>query len=110
MKLSFDSNSTEMSKGKQVGSMIGALAGTYYAFTNKKSFWGYVGFIILGSFAGSILGNLYETTIGEKKSASPSESDNKPSLDNELTGKPPVANQTIVDDGSDVDRAMANFL
>ena len=48
MKLSFDSNSiSTMNKGQQVGSMIGALAGTYYAFSNKKSFWGYVGFIVL---------------------------------------------------------------
>lgn len=109
MKLSFDSTQTQMSKGQQVGSMIGALAGTYYAFSNKKSFWGYVGFILLGSFAGSVLGNLYETTIGEKKSAQPSQ-EGKPSLDNELTGKPPVSNQTNVDDGADMDRAMANFL
>lgn len=109
MKLSFDSNTTQKSKGQQVGSMIGALAGTYYAFSNKKSFWGYVGFIILGSFAGSVLGNLYETTIGEKKSAQPLE-DEKPSLENELAGKPPVSNHLNVDDGSDVDEAMAYFL
>ena len=110
MKLSFDSNSiSTMNKGQQVGSMIGALAGTYYAFSNKKSFWGYVGFIVLGSFTGSILGNLYQTTIGEKKSATPP-TQQEPSIEQELTGKPPVAVKGDVSDGAEIDRAMANFL
>jgi|LakMenEpi03Aug12_release.lakeMendotaPanAssembly.Ray.scaffolds.fasta_scaffold46063_3 hypothetical protein len=39
----------------QVGlSSVGAVAGLYYAFSKKKGFWGYAGFFILGSLAGSL--------------------------------------------------------
>jgi hypothetical protein len=41
-------------KTTMVLSSIGALGGLYYAFTKKKSFWGYVGFFVLGSIAGSL--------------------------------------------------------
>ena len=41
-----------------VASSIGALAGLGYAFYTKKKFWGYVGFFVLGSLAGSLAGNI----------------------------------------------------
>ena len=46
-------NSTVM-----VASSIGALAGLGYAFAQKKQFWGYVGFFVLGSIAGTLVGNV----------------------------------------------------
>ena len=45
-------------KTTMVLSSIGALGGLYYAFTKKKSFWGYVGFFVLGSIAGSLAGKV----------------------------------------------------
>lgn len=41
-----------------VASSVGALAGLGYAFYKKKGFWGYVGFFVLGSIAGSLVGNV----------------------------------------------------
>jgi hypothetical protein len=42
---------------------IGTLSGLYYAFSNKKGFWGYLGFAIIGGMAGSIIGGLYDNTM-----------------------------------------------
>jgi hypothetical protein len=49
----------------------GALGGLYYAFTKKKSFWGYVGFFILGSIAGQLLGNAIESVTKKSKPSNP---------------------------------------
>lgn len=56
---------------------IGTLGGLYYAFSNKKGFWGYLGFAIIGGMAGSIIGGLYDNTIkpAEKQLVAPA-SDN----------------------------------
>lgn len=43
-------------------SSAGALAGLYYAFKTKKKFWGYVGFFILGSVAGTLTAKAIEST------------------------------------------------
>ena len=45
----------------------GALGGLYYAFTKKKSVWGYIGFFILGSIAGQLLGNAIESVTKKSK-------------------------------------------
>ena len=50
-----------------VMSGLGALAGLYYAFSNKKSAWGYVGFFIVGGIAGGIIGSTAEYVMRPKK-------------------------------------------
>ena len=47
-------------------SSIGALGGLYYAFTKKKGFWGYAGFFILGSLAGSLTAMAIESAKPKK--------------------------------------------
>jgi hypothetical protein len=47
----------------------GALGGLYYAFTKKKSVWGYVGFFILGSIAGQLLGSAIESFTKKPKTS-----------------------------------------
>jgi hypothetical protein len=47
----------------------GALGGLYYAFTKKKSVWGYVGFFILGSIAGQLLGTAIESFTKKTKTS-----------------------------------------
>ena len=49
----------------------GALGGLYYAFTKKKSVWGYIGFFILGSIAGQLLGNAIESVTKKSKPTNP---------------------------------------
>lgn len=44
-------------------SSVGALGGLAYAFSNKKKFWGYVGFFILGSVAGSLAGTIIDNVV-----------------------------------------------
>jgi hypothetical protein len=39
-------------------STIGGLAGLYYAYSKGKGFWGYVGFMVLGGIAGSLVANV----------------------------------------------------
>ena len=41
----------------RVISTIGALGGIYLAYTQKKGFWGYIGFMIIGGIAGSLVAN-----------------------------------------------------
>lgn len=53
---------------KNVLTGIGSLAGLYYAFSKKKSGWGYVGFFIVGGIAGSIIGSTVEYVIKPKQS------------------------------------------
>jgi hypothetical protein len=50
----------------------GMLGGFYYAFTKQSGFWGYVGWSLLGSISGSILGGIikgaaYPSAALEKK-------------------------------------------
>ena len=56
-------------KTQQLGGSIGALAGLYYAFQQKSGFWGYAGYFILGSLAGTLTGNL--ASMAFKKPESP---------------------------------------
>lgn len=49
----------------------GALGGLYYAFTKKKSVWGYIGFFILGSIAGQLLGTAIESVTKKSKPTNP---------------------------------------
>ena len=39
-------------------SSVGLLGGLYYAFNQKSGFWGYLGYGLLGSVAGSVTGNV----------------------------------------------------
>ena len=47
-------------------SSVGALGGLYYAFAKKKGMWGYVGFFILGSIAGGLVGNVVSGVMKPK--------------------------------------------
>ena len=38
-------------------STIGALGGIYLAYTQKRGFWGYIGFMVIGGIAGSLVAN-----------------------------------------------------
>ena len=49
----------------------GALGGLYYAFTKKKSVWGYIGFFILGSIAGQLLGTAIESITKKSQPSNP---------------------------------------
>ena len=46
---------------------VGMLGGLFYAFKTKKKFWGYVGFAVLGSIAGSITGGIISQVVPKKK-------------------------------------------
>lgn len=46
---------------------VGALAGLYFAFKNKKGFWGYAGYFVLGSVAGHLAGNVVTAVIPQLK-------------------------------------------
>lgn len=42
---------------RSVASTVGAIGGAYFAYKKDKGFWGYVGFMILGSFVvGGLVG------------------------------------------------------
>jgi hypothetical protein len=45
----------------------GALAGLYFAFKQKKGFWGYAGYFVLGSIAGHLAGNVVSAVIPQPK-------------------------------------------
>jgi hypothetical protein len=51
-------NSNKADKTLTILSTIGGLAGLYYAYSKKKSFWGYVGFMALGGIVGSLVANV----------------------------------------------------
>ena len=53
-------------KATVILSSLGALAGLAYAFKQEKKFWGYVGFFILGSVAGSLVGTIVDNTLLNK--------------------------------------------
>ncbi|MFA6571875.1 MAG: hypothetical protein WCT77_11645 [Bacteroidota bacterium] len=57
----------KMGKATYIGSGIGTIAGAYYAFHTEKSFWGYVGFILLGSIVGSTVGGIMDNTLFKNK-------------------------------------------
>lgn len=46
----------------------GALGGLYYAFKKGKGFWGYAGFLVLGSIAGHLAGNIVTSVVPSLKS------------------------------------------
>ena len=62
---------------KNVLTGIGSLAGLYYAFSKKKSGWGYVGFFIVGGIAGGIIGSTVEYVI-KPKSPTPTTPEKRP--------------------------------
>ncbi len=51
---------------KYVFSSIGSVAGLGYAFANKKKFWGYVGFMMLGSIAFGTIGGIIDFAKNNK--------------------------------------------
>lgn len=57
-------NSTTMILG-----CIGALGGLYYAFKKGKGFWGYAGFLVLGSITGQLAGNIVTAVFPQQKSS-----------------------------------------
>jgi hypothetical protein len=46
----------------------GALGGLYYAFKKGKGFLGYAGFLVLGSIAGHLAGNIVTAVVPRLKS------------------------------------------
>jgi hypothetical protein len=53
-----------------ITSSIGALGGLGLAYKQKKSFWGYVGYFLLGSIAGSLVGNIIGGSMSDSKDSS----------------------------------------
>lgn len=89
---------------------IGTLGGLYYAFSNKKGFWGFVGFALLGGVAGSVIGGLYDNTIKPaEKSNTPSENDAKNDLLPLQTTRPMQSSPISAESGT-MDEQMKNFL
>jgi hypothetical protein len=72
-------------------STIGALGGLYFAYSKKKGFWGYVGFMVLGGIAGSLAGNIVN---GIRKKKTTSSSDNKAIAPNVKTPETTTSNTT----------------
>ena len=94
---------------------IGTLGGLYYAFSNKKGFWGYLGFAIIGGMAGSIIGGLYDNTMKpavEKALPKPPASDN--AVKNDLvaikTTRPMEQSGVVSAESDAMDTQMKNFL
>jgi hypothetical protein len=54
------------SRPAMILSSVGFLAGLYYSFKNDKGFWGYVGYGLLGTVAGTTAGSVL-SMIGNKK-------------------------------------------
>jgi hypothetical protein len=89
---------------------IGTLGGLYYAFSNKKGFWGFVGFALLGGVAGSVIGGLYDNTIKPAvKSNTPSENYVKNDLAQVQTTRPMQPSPVSVESEA-MDTQMKNFL
>jgi hypothetical protein len=61
----------------QILGSIGTIGGLYYAFKNKKGFWGYVGFALLGSVIGFQLGRIIypSDALTVFESANPTQTD-----------------------------------
>ena len=91
--------------------VVGTLGGLYYSFSNKKGFFGYVGFALLGGIAGSIIGGLYDNTIKPAvKSNTPSENDVKNDLAQVHTTRPMEQSAVISAESGTMDEQMKNFL
>lgn len=56
----------------------GSLVGIYYAFKKGKGFWGYAGFLVLGSIAGHLAGNIVTSVVPSLKSDATTTSTNTP--------------------------------
>jgi hypothetical protein len=92
---------------------VGTLGGLYYAFSNKKGFWGYLGFAIIGGMAGSIIGGLYDNTIkpSEKSNTpTPTENDVKNDLVAIQTTRPMEQSGLVSVESEAMDTQMKNFL
>ena len=68
-------------------STIGALGGLYYAYSKKKGFWGYVGFMVLGGIAGSLVANVV-TKMKKPKLADATQKDNTTASTSSTTETP----------------------
>ena len=89
---------------------VGTLGGLYYAFSNKKGAWAYVGFALLGGIAGSIIGGLYDNTIKPaEKQLAQSEIDAKNDLAQVQTTRPMEQSPVSVESEA-MDAQMKNFL
>ena len=91
---------------------IGTLGGLYYAFSNKKGFWGFVGFALLGGVAGSVIGGLYDNTIKpleKSNTPTPTENDVKNDLFPIRTTRPMEQSAVSVESEA-MDTQMKNFL
>ena len=90
---------------------VGTLGGLYYAFSNKKGAWAYLGFALLGGIAGSIIGGLYDNSIKPAlKSLPKSENDAKNDL---VAVKPttrPMEQSPVSVESEAMDSQMKNFL
>jgi hypothetical protein len=94
---------------------IGTLGGLYYAFKGNKGFWGYAGFAILGGFAGSIIGGLYDNAMKpavEKSlpTPTPTENDVKNELVAVQTTRPMEQSGIVSTEIASIDEQMKNFL
>ncbi len=89
---------------------VGTLGGLYYAFSNKKGAWAYLGFALLGGIAGSIIGGLYDNSIKPAlKSLPKSENDAKNDLAQVQTTRPMQPSPVSIE-GEAMDAQMKNFL
>lgn len=89
---------------------VGTLGGLYYAFSNKKGAWAYLGFALLGGIAGSIIGGLYDNAIKPAmKSLPKSENDAKNDLAEVKPTTRPMQPSVSVESEA-MDAQMKNFL
>ena len=65
---------------KSTTKLAGLGAGIYFAYKQKKTIWGFVGYGVLGIILGSIVGNLITKTVvgGPREGANPTVSEGKP--------------------------------
>jgi hypothetical protein len=92
---------------------VGTLGGLYYAFSNKKGFWGFVGFALLGGVAGSVIGGLYDNTIKpleKSNTPTPTENDVKNDLAAIHTTRPMQQSGLVSVESEAMDTQMKNFL
>lgn len=88
---------------------VGTLGGLYYAFSNKKGAWAYIGYALLGGIAGSMIGSLYDNAIKpQAKSLPKSENDTKNELAELHTTRPMQPSVSVESEAMDVQ--MKNFL
>ena len=92
---------------------IGTLGGLYYAFSNKKGAWAYLGFALVGGIAGGIIGSLYDNTIkpAEKQMVAPtSDNDVKNDLVEVKPTTRPMEASPVSAESDMMDAQMKNFL